>query len=105
MLESWAKNFSWVNKEKADEAAEDVSKTELFDELKRLKKELNSIREVLCARKNSLKSKSILPPYLIRFTKEERTLLEKLRNGVPLAKFIKGVLFSDTVLPIKTLFR
>lgn len=48
-------------------------------------------------KKKQPESKDYPAPYSIRFTKEERTLLEKLRNGVPLAKFIKNVLFSGTL--------
>jgi len=38
--------YSWVNKEKDDEVTkEEVTKAELFDELKRLKKELADVKE------------------------------------------------------------
>jgi transposase len=37
--------YSWVNKEKESDAVEDISKAELFDELKQLKKELRDVKE------------------------------------------------------------
>ena len=38
--------YSWVNKEKDDEVTnEEVTKAELFDELKRLKQELADVKE------------------------------------------------------------